>query len=46
MPMVTGEAVFIGSCSGTFYAFNRRSGQTLWTYNIKQEAISLAFMEA
>ena len=43
MPVVTGEAVFIGSCSGTFYAFNRRSGQTLWTYNIKQDGNQSSF---
>lgn len=41
--MVAGEAVFIGSCSGTFFALNKRSGQTLWTYNIKQDGNQSSF---
>jgi outer membrane protein assembly factor BamB len=41
--VVTGTAVFIGSCAGTFYAFNKQTGQTLWTYNIKQDGNQSSF---
>jgi len=41
--VVTGETVFIGSCSGTFFALNKRSGHTLWTYNIKQDGNQSSF---
>jgi len=41
--VVAGETVFIGSCSGTFFAINKRSGQTLWTYNIKHDGNQSSF---
>jgi outer membrane protein assembly factor BamB len=41
--VVTGDLLLVGSCSGTFYAFNKRSGQTLWTYNIKQDGNQSSF---
>ncbi len=32
-PAVAGDAVYVGSCSGRFYAFDRRTGDVRWTYD-------------
>jgi outer membrane protein assembly factor BamB len=32
-PAVVGDAVLIGSCSGTFYALDRATGEVLWEYH-------------
>ena len=32
-----GDSLLIGSCAGTFYAFDKRNGHTLWSYNIHQD---------
>ncbi|HSG98775.1 MAG TPA: PQQ-binding-like beta-propeller repeat protein [candidate division Zixibacteria bacterium] len=32
-PAVAGEQLFIGSCAGLVYALNKRTGDTLWTYD-------------
>lgn len=32
-PAVAGDRVFVGSCSGTFYAFDAASGEIAWSYN-------------
>ncbi len=36
-PAVAGDMSLIGSCAGTFYAFDKRNGHTLWSYNIHQD---------
>jgi outer membrane protein assembly factor BamB len=41
--VVTGDALLVGACSGTFYAFNKKSGQVLWTYDIKQDGKQSSF---
>jgi outer membrane protein assembly factor BamB len=35
--------VLIGSCAGTFYAFDKRTGQTRWSYNIHQDGNQTSF---
>lgn len=42
-PEVSGDLVFIGSCSGVFYALDRRSGEVRWSYDIKQDGNQTSF---
>jgi outer membrane protein assembly factor BamB len=42
-PTVAGEVVLIGSCAGTFYAFDKRTGQARWSYNIHQDGNQTSF---
>jgi outer membrane protein assembly factor BamB len=38
-----GETLLIGSCAGTFYAFDKRNGHTLWSYDIHQDGNQTSF---
>jgi len=37
------SGLLIGSCAGTFYAFDKRNGHTLWSYNIHQDGNQTSF---
>ncbi len=36
-PAVVGDTVFVGSCSGRFYALGRESGEVQWVYDTNQD---------
>ena len=38
-----GELLFIGSCAGTFYAFNKTTGQVQWSYDIRKDGKQQSF---
>lgn len=38
-----GEVVFIGSCVGTFFALDRKTGQIRWSYDIGQDGDQTSF---
>jgi outer membrane protein assembly factor BamB len=42
-PTVAGDVLLIGSCSGTFYAFDKRTGKVRWSYNIHQDGNQTSF---
>lgn len=42
-PAVAGDLVFVGSCSGTFYAMDRRSGERRWSYDVRQDGNQSSF---
>ena len=42
-PTVVGDALFIGSCAGTFYALNRTTGQVQWSYDIRKDGKQVSF---
>jgi outer membrane protein assembly factor BamB len=42
-PTVAGDAVLIGSCAGTFYAFDKRTGKVNWKYDIHQDGNQTSF---
>jgi len=42
-PTVAGDVLLIGSCAGTFYAFDKRSGTVRWSYNIHQDGNQTSF---
>lgn len=42
-PTVAGDVLLIGSCAGTFYAFNKRTGKVRWSYNIHQDGNQTSF---
>jgi outer membrane protein assembly factor BamB len=42
-PTVVGKLLFVGSCSGNFYALNRDTGGVRWSYNIKQDGDQTSF---
>ena len=42
-PTVAGDVLLIGSCAGTFYAFDKRSGKVRWSYNIHQDGNQTSF---
>jgi eukaryotic-like serine/threonine-protein kinase len=42
-PAVAGDLVFIGSCSGTFYALDRLTGDLRWSYDIRRDGKQLSF---
>ncbi|HEV8630191.1 MAG TPA: PQQ-binding-like beta-propeller repeat protein [Thermoanaerobaculia bacterium] len=41
--MVTGELVYVGSCSGRFVAFSRRSGEEVWSHDTAADGESGTF---
>lgn len=42
-PTVAGDLLFIGSCSGNFYALDKNTGQVRWAYNIHQDGDQTSF---
>lgn len=42
-PTVAGDALLIGSCAGTFYAFDKRTGKVQWSYNIHRDGNQTSF---
>lgn len=38
-----GDFLFVGSCSGNFYALDRQTGRLQWSYNIKQDGDQTSF---
>jgi len=42
-PAVAGDLVFVGSCSGTFYALDWRTGEQRWSYDIRQDGKQISF---
>jgi outer membrane protein assembly factor BamB len=38
-----GNVLLVGSCSGNFYALDRRTGQVRWTYNVRQDGDQTSF---
>lgn len=42
-PAVAGEQLFIGSCSGTFFAFDAKTGDVLWSYATEQDGTGAQF---
>lgn len=42
-PTVVGELLFIGSCTGNFYAINKTTGQMQWSYDIRQDGKQQSF---
>lgn len=38
-----GELLFIGSCSGNFYAINKSTGQPQWSYDIRKDGKQQSF---
>jgi outer membrane protein assembly factor BamB len=38
-----GELVFIGSCVGTYFALDRKTGQVRWSYDISQDGDQTSF---
>jgi eukaryotic-like serine/threonine-protein kinase len=38
-----GDALFIGSCAGTFYAINKTTGQVQWSYDITKDGKQQSF---
>ena len=43
VPAVAGDSVFVGSCSGMFYALNRNTGQLQWSYDIRKDGKQRSF---
>jgi eukaryotic-like serine/threonine-protein kinase len=37
------DTVFVGSCAGIFYAFNKATGELRWSYNIRQDGKQISF---
>jgi len=42
-PTVAGDLLFIGSCGGTFYALDRRTGQVRWATDLRPERDTKVF---
>jgi len=42
-PTVVGDLLYIGSCSGVFYAFDRESGGIRWTYDTANDGQPASF---
>lgn len=42
-PAVAGNLVFVGSCSGKFYALDWRTGALSWSYDIRQDGKQMSF---
>jgi len=38
-----GEALFIGSCAGNFYALNKNTGRVEWSYDIRKDGNQQSF---
>ena len=43
VPAVAGDSVFVGSCSGMFYALNKNTGQLQWSYDIRKDGKQISF---
>ena len=43
VPAVAGDSVFVGSCSGVFYALNKNTGQLQWSYDITKDGKQISF---
>lgn len=43
VPAVAGDSVFVGSCSGVFYALNKTTGQLQWSYDITKDGKQISF---
>jgi outer membrane protein assembly factor BamB len=43
VPAVAGDSVYVGSCSGTFYALNKNTGQLQWSYDIRKDGNQISF---
>ena len=41
--MVVGDVMFIGSCAGNFYAFNKTTGDVQWSYDIRKDGKQQSF---
>ena len=42
-PTVVGNVMFIGSCAGNFLAFNKSTGELLWSYDIRKDGKQQSF---
>lgn len=42
-PAVAGDRVHVGSCSGTFFALDRTTGEIAWSYDTSQDGPSAQF---
>lgn len=42
-PTVVGDAMFIGSCAGNFYALNKATGEVKWSYDIRKDGNQQSF---
>lgn len=42
-PTVVGDAVIVGSCAGTAYALNRKTGKPIWSYDTKADGSAAQF---
>lgn len=42
-PAVVGDLVYIGSCSGTFFALDRRTGRPRWSHDVRPEGRNTSF---
>jgi outer membrane protein assembly factor BamB len=42
-PHGRGNVLLIGSCAGTFYAFDKQSGKVRWIYDIHQDGNQTSF---
>ncbi|MFQ5602719.1 MAG: PQQ-binding-like beta-propeller repeat protein [bacterium] len=42
-PEVSGELLYVGSCSGKFYALDTVSGEMVWRYDIQQDGDQTRF---
>ena len=42
-PTVAGEILYIGSCSGVYYAFDRSTGEVLWSYDTAADGARASF---
>ena len=38
-----GDALYIGSCSGTYYSFDRSTGEVLWSYDTGADGTAASF---
>lgn len=43
VPAVAGDSVFVGSCSGVFYALNKNTGQVQWSHDISKDGNQRSF---
>jgi outer membrane protein assembly factor BamB len=42
-PTVVGDRLFVGSCSGVFYAFDKRTGDVLWAHDTAKDGATANF---
>src|SRR5687767_3923794 len=43
IPAVAQNTVYVGSCAGIFYAFNKDTGEVRWTYDIRKDGKQTSF---